>query len=95
MPQHAPLANEAMPCFLWLFDLAVGTDSLGVLMLSPFQEVEEFIRGLGLGKLSILGLYVDGVDEGQEGDDSEEGDDAGGDCVAGAAERTQSKIASD
>ena len=40
MPQHAPLANEAMPGFLWLFDLAIGTDSFGVLMmLCPFEKV--------------------------------------------------------
>lgn len=87
MPEHTPLANKAMSCFLWLFDLAVGTDSLGVLMmLYPFEKVKEFIRGLGLWKLSVLGLYVDGVDEGQEGDDGKEGDDAGGCVVDGATE---------
>ena len=87
MFENAPLANEAMPGFLWLFDLAIGTDSLGVLMmLCPLEEVKEFIRGLGLGKRSVLGLYVDGVDEGQEGDDGKEGDDAGGCVVDGATE---------
>lgn len=65
------------------------------MMLCPFEEVKEFIRGLGLRKLSVLGLYVDGVDEGQEGDDREEGDDAGGDGVDGAAELHQGKIARD
>jgi len=42
-----------------------------------------------------LRLYVDGVDEGQEGDDSKEGDDVGGYIAAGAAESTQSEIAGD